>query len=129
MIVRGLVRLPRLRLLAPSAVPATSIRWNSCGKSYNGERQGGGRDNRTPFWGSTAVALGLGAVLLHHSQKGMLVAEEESNEKTAGVVLGERKEGLPEFSMEEVGTSLIVECIEYIVNVLHTLNAILLTGW
>ena len=103
MIVRGLVRLPRLRLLAPLAVPATGIRWNSCGKSYDGERQeGGGRDNRSPFWGSTAVALGLGAVLLQHTHNGKLVAEEESNGKTTGV-LGERKEGLPEFTMEEVG--------------------------
>ena len=99
-----------MRLLAPSAVAATGIRWNSCGKSYDGERQSGGRDNRSPFWASTAVALGLGAVLLHHSQNGKLVAEEESNEKATSV-LGQRKEGLPEFSMEEVGGpwSLIVK--------------------
>ena len=98
-----------MRLLAPSAAAATSIRWNSCGKSYNGERQGGGRDNRSPFWGSTAVALGLGAVLLHHSQRRKLIAEE-SNAKTT-VVLGERKEGLPEFTMEEVGGILVVKSV------------------
>ena len=106
MIVRGLVRLPRLRILTPSwAVPATGRRWtsSSCGKSY-GDEGGGGRRNRAPFWGSTALALGVGAtVLLYQSEKGKLVAEEESNAKT--VVLGERKEGLPEFSMEEVGWS------------------------
>ena len=104
-----------MSLLAPSALPATGgRRWSSCGKSSDGDhgwgdgQQGGGRDNRSPFWGSTAVALGLGAVLLHQSQKKMLVAEE-SNAKTT-VVLGERKEGLPEFSMEEVGWSSLKKC-------------------
>ena len=99
-----------MSLLAPSALPATGGRlWSSCGKISDGDhgggdgQQGSGRDNQSPFWGSTAVALGLGAVLLHQSQKKMLVAEE-SNAKTT-VVLGQRKEGLPEFSMEEVGGS------------------------
>merc|ERR1712032_775751 len=106
MIVRGLVRLPRLRLLAPSVVPAPGSRWNSCGdqKNYSSGDHGGkgGRGNQKPFWGSSAVALGLGAALfLHHSKERNVVAEE-SNTKTP-VVLGERKEGLPEFTMEEVG--------------------------
>ena len=112
MIVRGLVRLPRLRLLAPSVVPAPGSRWNSCGdqKNYSSGDHGGkgGRGNQKPFWGSSAVALGLGAALfLHHSKERNVVAEE-SNTKTP-VVLGERKEGLPEFTMEEVGGILMVK--------------------
>ena len=91
-------------------VPATGSRWNSCGveKSFSGDH--GGRGNQKPLWGSSALALGLGAALfLHHSEKKNLLAEE-SNAKTT-VVLGERKEGLPEFTMEEVGGILMVKSV------------------
>ena len=112
MIVRGLVRLPKLRLLAPLALPGNNRQLSSyVNKKYyegGGGEGGDGRDGRLYFWGSTAFALGLGvgAVLLHQSEKRKLLAEES---RATTVVLGERKEGLPEYSMEEVGKNYSTE--------------------
>merc|ERR1711962_117564 len=59
------------------------------------------------FWGPAAAAVGIGAAILwKHSERRKLLAEEL---KVSSVELGVRKEGLPEFSMEEVGRNSSTE--------------------
>ena len=101
--VRGLVRLPRL--LAISTAPPVSRPWASCGYHHQHSGDGeGSQFNPSNFWGpAAAAAVGVGAAILwKHSERRKLLAEEL---KVSRVELGVRKEGLPEFSMEEVGSS------------------------
>ena len=100
--VRGLVRLPRL--LAISTAPQVSRPWASCGyhQQHSGDGEGS-QFNPSNFWGpAAAAAVGIGgAILWKHSERRELLAEEL---KVSRVELGVRKEGLPEFSMEEVSS-------------------------
>ena len=101
--VRGLVRLPRL--LAISTAPPVSRPWASCGYHHQHSGDGeGSQFNPSNCWGpAAAAAVGVGAAILwKHSERRKLLAEEL---KVSRVELGVRKEGLPEFSMEEVGSS------------------------
>ena len=100
--VRGLVRLPRL--LAISKAPQVSRPWASCGyhQQHSGDGEGS-QFNPSNFWGpAAAAAVGIGAAILwKNSERRKLLAEEL---KVSRVELGVRKEGLPEFSMEEVSS-------------------------
>ena len=99
--VRGLVRLPRL--LAISTAPQVSRPWASCGyhQQHSGDGEGS-QFNPSNFWGPAAAAVGIGAAILwKNSESRKLLAEEL---KVSRVELGVRKEGLPEFSMEEVSS-------------------------
>jgi len=107
MMVRGLVRLPRL--LATSKAPQVSRPWASCGyhQQHSGDGEGS-QFNPSNFWGpAVAAAVGIGAAILwKNSESRKLLAEEL---KVSRVELGVRKEGLPEFSMEEVGRNSSTE--------------------
>ena len=102
--VRGLVRLPRLPAI--SKAPPVSRPWASCGYHHQHSGDGeGSQFNPSNFWGpaAAAAAVGIGAAILwKHSERSKLLAEDL---KVSKVELGVRKEGLPEFSMEEVGSS------------------------